>query len=89
MQLWTPEHIRTVIPATIGMIIVAIVLRLTIGKKSERIRFIPFQILAILLVALEIMKQVSQLITGYSLYSLPFHFCSLFIFLHSFIYVFR
>ena len=81
MQLWTPEHIRTVIPATIGMIIVAIVLRLTIGKKSEKIRFIPFQILAILLVALEIMKQVSQLITGYSLYSLPFHFCSLFIFL--------
>jgi len=81
MQLWTPEHAKTVIPATIGMIIVAIVLRITIGKKSERIRFIPFQILAVILVGLEIMKQVSELITGYSIYSLPFHFCSLFIFL--------
>ena len=81
MQLWTPEHIKTVIPATIAMIVVAIILRLTIGKKSEAVRFIPFQIVAVALFVLEIAKQAYQLSTGYDVYSLPFHFCSLFIFL--------
>ena len=56
MQLWTPEHIRTVIPATIVMIVIAIILKITIGKKSESVRFIPFQIIAVALFALEIAK---------------------------------
>ena len=81
MQLWTPEHIKTVIPATIVMIVAAIILRLTIGKKSESVRFIPFQIVAVALFALELAKQAYQLSTDYDVYSLPFHFCSLFIFL--------
>ena len=81
MQLWTPEHIKTVIPATIAMVVIAVILRLTIGKKSEKIRFIPFQILAVSLVVLEIIKQVYELVNGYDIYALPFHFCSLFIFL--------
>ena len=57
MQLWTPEHIKTVIPATILMIVVAIILKITIGKKSEEIRYIPFQIVAVALLVLEIAKQ--------------------------------
>lgn len=81
MQLWTPEHIKTLIPATIVMIVIAIVLRLTLGKKSEQVRFIPFQIVAVALLVLEIAKQAHELSNGYDLYSLPFHFCSLFIFL--------
>lgn len=81
MQLWTPEHIKTIIPTTIVMIVVAIILRITIGKKSEQVRFIPFQIMAVALFVLEIAKQAYQISTGYDIYSLPFHFCSLFIFL--------
>jgi len=81
MTLWTPTHIRTLLPAIIVMLLIAVVLRLALGKKSIRIRRIPFQILACLLVALEIGKQVLSLIKGYDLYHLPFHFCSLLIFL--------
>ena len=81
MILWTPTHLYTLLPSIIVMILIAIVLRLTLGKKSITIRRIPFQILACVLVALEIGKQVLSLWKGYDLYHLPFHFCSMLIFL--------
>lgn len=80
MELWTQQHIRTLLPALIVMLVLTVVLRLTIGKKSLKVRMIPFQILACILFALEIGKQVVSLSRGYDLYHLPFHFCSLFIF---------
>lgn len=80
MELWTKEHAITFIPAFIVMIIIGIVLHFTIGKKSEKIRMIPFQVVAVILVILELIKQIHQLVNGYDLYTLPFHFCSLFIF---------
>ncbi len=81
MTLWTPTHIRTLLPSIIGMILIAAVLRLTLGKKSIKIRRIPFQILACIFVVLEIGKQALSLKQGYDLYHLPFHFCSMLIFL--------
>ena len=81
MELWTYEHKITLIPALIVMLIIAAVLRLTIGKKSLKIRMIPFQIFAVVIVLLEIGKQAVSLSKGYDLYHLPFHFCSLFIFM--------
>ena len=80
MELWSAEHIRTLLPALAVMVLIAAVLRLTLGKKSLKIRMIPFQILAALIVLLEIGKQVLSLQRGYDLYHLPFHFCSLFLF---------
>lgn len=80
MQLWTPEHAQTILPALAAMIVIALVLRLTIGNRSLKVRMIPFQILACILFAIEIGKQAVSLSRGYDLYHLPFHFCSLFIF---------
>lgn len=81
MQLWSPAHVRTLLPAIIVMVLIAVVLRLTLGKKDRKLRMIPFQILACLLVVLEIGKQALSLQRGYDLYHLPFHFCSMLIFL--------
>lgn len=80
MELWTSSHLRTLLPAVAVMVAVAILLRLLLGKKSLAVRMIPLKVLACLLVALEIGKQVLSLARGYDLYHLPFHFCSLFIF---------
>ena len=80
MELWTVEHIKTLLPALAVMIGIAAVLRKTLGGKPEQIRMIPFQIIAVLLVALKVGKQGLSLARGYDLYHLPFHFCSLFIF---------
>ena len=81
MTLWTPTHIRTWLPSIIVMLAIAVAMRLTLGKKSIKIRRIPFQILACLIVVLEIGKQALSLAQGYDLYTLPFHFCSMLIFL--------
>lgn len=81
MELWTSAHAKTLLPAIAVMIVIAAVLRLTIGKKELRIRMIPFQVLAVILFVLEIGKQVCSFAQGYDLYHLPFHFCSLFIFM--------
>ena len=81
MVLWTPTHVQTLLPAMIVMLLLAAVLRLTIGKKDRKIRMIPFQILSCLLVVLEIGKQALSIYRGYDLYDLPFHFCSIQIFM--------
>ena len=80
MELWTPEHTRTLLPALGVMILIAVILRVTIGKKDLKIRMIPFQILTCVLLLLELGKQILSFEDGYDLYHLPFHFCSLFIF---------
>lgn len=80
MELWTSAHARTFLPALAVMTVLAAALRLTIGSKPLKIRMIPFQILACVLVLLEIGKQVLSFAQGYDLYHIPLHFCSLFIF---------
>jgi len=80
MQLWTQTHAKTLLPALAAMLVIAFVLRLFLGNKDMKYRMIPFQILACLLVIIEIGKQVVSFQQGYDLYHLPFHFCSLFIF---------
>ena len=80
MGLWTAEHAKTLLPALAVMILLGILLRLALGKKSRKVRMIPIQILTVVLLLLEVGKQTISLSRGYDLYHLPFHFCSLFIF---------
>lgn len=81
MELWTVQHTCSLIPSVIVMAGVCVLLRLWLGKKDLKVRMIPFQILACVLFALEIGKQVLSFMRGYDLYHIPFHFCSLFIFM--------
>ena len=80
MQLWTKEHAITVLPSLAVGILLTILLRALIGKKPLRIRMIPVQIVAVLLVLLEIGKQAISFKNGYDLYHIPLHFCSIFLF---------
>ncbi len=80
MELWTKQHLITLLPATIVMIGVAILLAYLFRNKDEKIKMIPIQVIAVLIVLLEIGKQVVSLVKGYDLYHIPLHFCSLFIF---------
>ncbi|MBQ7416137.1 MAG: YwaF family protein [Oscillospiraceae bacterium] len=80
MELWTSEHIMTLLPSLAVMLVIGFVLRLALKNKPVEVRIIPLQVLAVIIVLLEIGKQVLSLKQGYDLYHLPFHFCSLFIF---------
>lgn len=81
MQLWTVEHVKTLLPAVAVMLFAAWILHRYLGDKRWEIRMIPFHILTAAIVLLEIGKQVTSLRIGYDLYHLPFHFCSMFIFM--------
>lgn len=80
MELWSPNHVKTLLPSLIIMLILSIVLKITIGKKDEKIRMIPFQVCTIIILVLEVIKQVMSFIEGYDLYHIPLHFCSLFLY---------
>lgn len=81
MELWSQNHVKTLLPSFIVMIILGVILRIFLGKKPEKIRMIPFQICTVFLLVLEIIKQVKSFIDGYDLYHIPLHFCSLFLYL--------
>lgn len=81
MELWTPQHVNTVLPAFAIMVVVSMILRFALRKKSWEIRMIPIKILAVVIVLLEIGKQVVSFQGEYDLYSIPLHYCSLFIFM--------
>ncbi len=81
MELWSVQHAKTLLPAFVLMLLLAAVLHKRLKNKSEAVRMIPLQAVAVLLVLLEVGKQGVSLSQGYDLYCLPFHFCSLFIFM--------
>lgn len=82
MQLWTVGHAWQLLPTLAVMLVAAVLLRLWLGKKELKCRMIPFQIIAVLIVLLEIGKQIVSASDGqYDLYHIPLHFCSLFIFM--------
>lgn len=80
MELWSPQHIKTLLPSIAFMLFLCAVLFLAIRKRSLKIRMIPIQIIACLLVLLEIGKQITSFRGGYDLYHIPLHYCSLFLF---------
>ena len=77
MVLWTPEHIKTLLPALAVMLLISVGLRLWLGKKELKIRMIPLKIITVIFLLLEIGKQVVSFSRGYDLYHIPLHFCSL------------
>lgn len=81
MELWTGPHAATLLPALAVMIAVALVLRRLLKDKTQEVRMLPIKIIAVLLLLLEVGKQGISLSRGYDLYHLPFHFCSLYLFM--------
>lgn len=79
MQLWTPAHLKTLLPALAVMVVLTAILHFALRHKPRRIRVIPLQIIAVLLLLLEVGKQICSFLQpqGYDLYHIPLHFCSL------------
>ena len=80
MILWTWEHFITMVPTAVVMIILSLILRKVLIHKRREARMIPLQVIAVILVALEIGKQIVSISRGYDLYHLLFHFCSIIVF---------
>ena len=81
MAFWTRLHAMTVIPAFMVFLGCAVVLARIFRNETETMKLLPIRIIAVVLVFIEIIKQWQSVKDGYSLYHLPFHFCSMFVFL--------
>ena len=79
-MFWSKEHVYTLIPTMVVELILAIVIGHFLKDKDEKTKMIPIKIIAIFLLVFELAKQIYSIVTGYDLYRLPFHFCSLFLY---------
>lgn len=81
MELWTPAHIKTLLPSLVGMVLLSLLLRKCLVHKPLKVRLIPLKIIAVIILLLETGKQIVSFSRGYDLYHIPLHYCSLFIFM--------
>ena len=81
MGLWTKDHVNTIFPTFAIMILIALLMRPLLLKKSYEIRMIPIKIISILLVLAEVGKQVYSISIGYNFFHFPLQFCSMFVFI--------
>ena len=58
MGLWTPEHAATLLPAVVVMIVISLLLRKWLINKSFETRMIPIKVIAVILLLLELGKQI-------------------------------
>lgn|GEM_PF-2079781 len=80
--LWSATNVRTLIPATILMALFAFFLRRVLKGRGATVKNIPFVVLAVLMLALEVIKQAKTIAGGYGAYALPLHFSSVYLFLY-------
>ena len=79
---WSSGDTAVLPAALITIIICGVVLRVILKNKGEKWRKLPLRILAIGIVLLEVAKQIYyNTYESYTLYVLPLHFCSTFIWL--------
>lgn len=81
MMPWTKMHLYTLVPSYIVMFAIAMFLAKVLKDKGQFLIMLPVRLVAIILVIMEIFKQVLSINKGYSLHHLPLHFCSMFVLL--------
>ena len=64
MELWSDLHLKTLLPAFFVFASISIFLGIWLSKKDESIRLIPIKILSVILVLLEIAKQIYAIAIG-------------------------
>lgn len=83
MGAWTFTHFYQIAPTLLVSVILSILAAKALGKCHASRKYIPLKVIAVLLLVLEAAKQVTAVGTdgAYDLYALPFHYCSLFLYL--------
>ena len=80
MIVWSQDE-KLVLPLMLlSIIAITLFLHLILKNKSDRVRAIPLQVITSVILVLEIIKQIRNIVIGFSPWALPFHFCSMFVF---------
>jgi hypothetical protein len=76
---WSSSQIKILPIAYAAVIIIAVLIGLLLNKKSDKVKNLPFLIITILLITAEFIKQIRAIETGYTLWTIPLHYCSMFL----------
>lgn len=77
--MWTKDELIVLPIMLISIIIIAGLLGYFLRNKSEKIRSIPLIVIAVVILVLEVIKQIRALATDtYTGWTIPLHFCSFF-----------
>ncbi len=80
MFIWSKSDILVLPIALLTIILITTLLWFVLHNKTEKIRKIPLIVITCLMLLLELIKQIKAIVDGYDYYTLPLHFCSLFIY---------
>ena len=89
MFIWTSSEAIVLPVALLVTILIALIISFLARKKEAIIKRIPLMVLSIIVWLLEIVKQVLNIVSGYSLWAIPLHFCSLFLYFYPLASFFR
>ena len=83
MNAWTLIHFKQLIPTLLVLFLLSILAAKLLEGCSQQTKYIPLKVISVLLLALEVAKQIKSVSADgvYDLFSLPFHYCSLFLLL--------
>lgn len=80
-KIWTNCD-KIVLPISLLVILfIAFMLYFFLRKKSKKVKNIPLVIITIVILILEIIKQIKAIREGYDSWTIPLHFCSLFLYI--------
>ncbi len=77
---YTIYEIITLPTSLLLILLTCFLLNRGLKNCSETKKDIPLKLIALIVVILEIIKQIENVITGFDAWALPFHYCSLFVF---------
>lgn len=81
MFQWSKEDGIVLPLMLVGMIGITVLLWFLLRKKEEKYRKIPLMVITIIILVLEVIKQIKNAVDGtYSTWTIPLHFCSLFLY---------
>lgn len=89
MLNYTKAELIVLPVALIVIVAITVGLYFLLKNKSENIRRIPLIVIAATILVLEVVKQIINICEGYSLWAIPLHFCSLFLFFFAFASFFK
>lgn len=80
MFVWSKSD-AIVLPLTLfSIILITVLLWFFLHKKDSRYKKIPLYVITATMLLLELIKQIRAIINGYDNWTIPLHFCSLFLY---------
>lgn len=82
MGPWTLTHLYQIVPTFVISAALSIFVAKAMRNAKDKLKYIPLQVIAVLLLILEVIKQIYNIkeYEAQNFYAIPLHYCSLFIY---------